>query len=266
MGTVRQRAGFYRYAGTHLRAYFPTLPHRGQFNRLLRRHRDAVTRFGLFLGQQAARRPAYEALDCTAAVVRHAKRRGRGWLAGRADVGWSNRLGWYCGFHVLTAATPCGAITGFGAGPASANDRLLAETFFALRAAPDPRLPSAGTPPARHGGYAYLADSGFAGHEWEPRWQAAYGARVVCAPQRGSRRHRAWPKPLRRWLASLRQIVETVHDRLLHAFRLDRERPHALSGFLARLGAKVALHNFCLTLNQRLGRPPLAVADLIDWP
>jgi len=30
------------------------------------------------------------------------------------------------------------------------------------------------------------------------------------------------------------------------------------------LAAKAALHNFCIWLNQRLGRPNLAFADLID--
>src|SRR5258707_816231 len=26
--------------------------------------------------------------------------RGTGWLAGQVDIGWSNRLGWYEGFHL----------------------------------------------------------------------------------------------------------------------------------------------------------------------
>ena len=57
--------------------------------------------------------------------------------------------------------------------------------------------------------------------------------------------------------------METVYERLEHTFRLDRERPHSLSGFRARLAATAALHNFCIWLNQQLGRPSLAFADLI---
>ena len=60
-------------------------------------------------------------------------------------------------------------------------------------------------------------------------------------------------------------MVETVHAKLQHTFRLDRERPHALSGLQARLAAKSALHNFCLWLNEHLGRPRLAFTDLVDW-
>lgn len=43
---------FYRYACRHLRPAFPTLPARSQFNRLVRRHHDAIVAFALALGQQ----------------------------------------------------------------------------------------------------------------------------------------------------------------------------------------------------------------------
>jgi hypothetical protein len=60
----------------------------------------------------------YEALDTSAMpvgdAVRDAKRRGEGWLAGQADIGWSNSLGWYEGFRLLVAVDSTGVITGFG--------------------------------------------------------------------------------------------------------------------------------------------------------
>jgi hypothetical protein len=65
-------------------------------------------------------------------------------LPGLADIGWSNRLGWYEGFHLLLAVNPLGMITGFGFGPASTKDHHLAETFFALRRHPHPGLASVG--------------------------------------------------------------------------------------------------------------------------
>src|SRR5437868_9958770 len=73
---------FYRWALHHLRAAFPGLPDRGQFNRLMRSHRDTITAFGLYLVElMQAQNCCYEALDSTAAVTRDAKRRGTGWLA-----------------------------------------------------------------------------------------------------------------------------------------------------------------------------------------
>ena len=252
---------FYRYARRRLGALFPTLPDRAQFNRSVRAHLDAITAVAQALGRGLAvgDERAFEVLDGTGVRTRNAKRRGAGWLCGQADIGWCTRVGWYEGLRLLLSVTPHGAITGWGIGPASTNDRTLADTFFAVRAQPEPRLPEVGRPVSD----CYVADMGFAGQEREKRWRQESGAVVICPPQTGSKR--AWPKPLKRWLAGIRQIVETVNDRLLTACRLDRERPHALDGLRARLAAKVGLHNFCLRLNHTLGRPSLAVADLIDW-
>jgi hypothetical protein len=86
---------------------------------------------------------------------------------------------------------------------------------------------------------------------------------VICPPYRSAAR--TWPKPLRRWLSSLRQIIASVNTKLLTTFRLEHERPHALDGSSARLAAKTALHNSCCWLNQHLGRPTLAFADLLGW-
>lgn len=258
---IPSERAFYRYAEHHLKTAFPSLPDRSQFNRLQRAYRDGISAFGLFLvALMKAQQCSYEALDSTAAVTRDAKRRGTGWLAGQADIGWSNRLGWYEGFHLLLSVTPTGVITGFGFGSASTHDQMLAQTLFALRVHPSPRVLSAGSPAQG----AYVADKGFAGEKPHRRWRQQHQVQVITPPHQSSRRER-WPKPLRRWLASLRQIIETVNDKLLNTLRLARERPHDITGFQARLAAKVSLHNFCIWLNGQLERVPLAFADLIDW-
>ena len=54
----------------------------------------------------------------------------------------------------------------------------------------------------------------------------------------------------------MRQLVETVYEKLAHTFHLDRERSHDLSGFQARLaGSELAstsepllLHNWLLRM------------------
>jgi DDE family transposase len=216
--------------------------------------------FGLFLVEQMqAQRCLYEALDSSGIPTHDAKRRGTGWLAGAADIGWSTRIGWYEGFHLLTSITPAGVITGFGFAPASCNDRTLADTFFAARQHPSSRLPRVGA--AARG--VYVADKGFAGDQLHGRGPAQYGTEVISPPHQRSKLR--WSKDWRRWLAGLRQIIETIYEKLLNTFRLARERPHALDGFQARLAAKVALHNFCIWLNGQLRREPLAFADLLAW-
>ena len=251
---------FYRYAEEHLQVAFPTLPERSQFNRLLRLYADDIEQMAVKLGQMmAGDAHLYQALDASAMPVRDVKRRGHGWLAGAADIGWSNNIGWYEGFSLLTAVEPSGVITGFCFAPASTADQPLAETFFAVRAYPDPRLKSVGS--AISG--TYVADKGFEGAENHRRWLEDYDAEVIHPPKRNSRK--PWSKRLRQWVASIRQIVETVYDKLFNTFGLWRERAHDLQGLRARLAARVALHNFCIWLNDQLGRPRLKFADLMGW-
>jgi hypothetical protein len=123
---------------------------------------------------------------------------------------------------------------------------------------PHPELPSVGCPALG----PYVVDKGFEGRANQGPWWQTYKAQVICPLKRHSKT--PWPKALRRWLAGVRQIVETVDEKLAHTFRLDRERPHDLSGFQARLAAKMALHNFCIWLNEQLSRPRLAFTDLVD--
>jgi hypothetical protein len=255
---------FYRWANRHLQSAFPKLPTRPQFNRLQRQNYQIMIYFLLSLVEQIEPTGcAYEALDATGVATRASKRRGSGHLAGLTDIGYSNRLGWYHGFHLLVSATPQGVITGYGFGPGSLKDQTLAETFFGLRATNASLLPSVGNAKSEY----YVLDKGFEGQPRHVHWRDDYGAKVVCAPKRSRNplTEPKWPKALRRWLASVRQIIETVNDKLVHAFRLERERPHDLIGFMARLAAKVALHNFCFWLNRQLERPGLAFAELIDW-
>jgi len=250
----------YRYIRRHFLSAFPTLPDRAQWNRLIRGCRDEIARFLVYLASLLrAGHDDYEILDTTGIRTRNIKRRGRGWLADQACIGKCTRLGWFEGFRLLLAVSPIGAITGLGFGAGSAKDQPLAETLFALRADPDARVPSAGEPACGD----YIADSGFTGALNAMRWSAEYGAWLECVPQ--SELHNPDWKRYRRWLASLRQIIETVNDRLLDTFRLDKERPHDITGFQARLAAKAALHNFCIWLNVQSGRAPLAFADLMDW-
>jgi hypothetical protein len=258
----RGERAFYRYARRYLRGAFPRLPDRGQYNRHLRRAHAALVAVGQHLAWLLdAPHCPYEALDAMGLVTRNCRRRGRGLLAGQAHKGWCSRLGWFWGFHLLTAVTPCGAITGYGLSATTVSDQARADTFLAVRHTPQAALPEVG----RSASGVYVADTGCEGRAWWHRWATCYRAQVITPPKANETRSRCWPQALRRAHAGLRQIVETVNDRLLTVFGLEHERPHAVDGLRARLAAKVALHNFCLWLNVQLGRPPLAFADLVDW-
>lgn len=256
----RSERDFYRFAEQRLRSLFPGLPSRPQYNRQVRQWAGLIAEVGALLGHQLAATAPYEVIDTTAVPLRNAKRRGATWLDGISDIGWSSRLGWYEGIHLLTCATPSGVLTGIGAGPASVNDRPLAETFFAVRQQPQPAVPSIG--PAL--GDVYLADTGFGGQAVERRWHDHYGVTLICPPQ-ADRQTRRWSSALRAWLKRHRLIIETVHARLLRWFRLEHNRPHTLAGALAMLAATMNLHNVTIWLNRRHGRPDLAIAEVFGW-
>lgn len=187
---------FHRHAERDLRSLFPGLPGRDRFNRLVRTCGATLTAFAVHLGQELAvgDERSFEAIDGTGLTTRNAKRRGAGWLFGQADIGWCTRLGWYEGLRLLVSVTPSGVVAGWGVGPASTNDRVLAETFFAVRAEALPPLPSVGVPTSDR----YVADMGFSGKACQARWAATYGAVVVSPPQTGSKR--VWSKPWKTWL------------------------------------------------------------------
>ena len=87
---------------------------------------------------------------------------------------------------MLTATDPTRVVTGFCFGAASTADQRLAETFFAVRAAPNGRLISAGAPCPG----PYVADKGFEVTQNHRRWLEDYGACVIhprpnATPERG---------------------------------------------------------------------------------
>jgi hypothetical protein len=249
--------GFYRFAEECLRSAFPGLPDRTRYNRLARGERDTIAQLSRHLAASLrCRDECFEVIDCSAVPVRERRRRGNSWLLGDADIGKSTRLGWFYGFRLLLAVTAAGVISGYCFSAGSQNDRQLAEAFFALRASAPDAVASIGRPVPG----VYLADKGFAGKKWLPRWLEAYHAAVIAQGQT-----QQWSRTLRRWLAHYRQIVETVFEKLHNVFALQKERPHRLDGFQMRLSAKVALHNICIAINRSLGRVDLATADLLGW-
>jgi hypothetical protein len=264
-GTFRSERAFYRYAQHHLREAFPTLPTRAQFNRLSRAEEPLIRHFFTTLAAEltSSSTPPYEIVDATAVPTRNVRRHGLGWLTGEADVGKSRRLGWYQGFSLLTVVTPEGVLTGFGFAPASTKEALLADTFLTARHDPAALRERAALAVGPTRPDYYIADGGFESSERQQRWWTAYETALIAPPRRTARA--SWPKPLRRWLATLRQLIETVHDKLHDVFRLSVDRPHALRGARTRIAAMAALHNFCIWLNRQLGRPDLAFVDLVDW-
>jgi hypothetical protein len=92
-----------------------------------------------------------------------------------------------------------------------------------------PRAYRVGTPDGKvHGHYEFaLADDDHEKDPINPRehpvCQRLRVASLLLATERHSGISTSRPKRRRRWMAVVRQVVETVYDKLYHPFRLDRE-------------------------------------------
>lgn len=252
---------FWRFAQFRLRGLFPNLCHRSQFNRASRRMNPVTAAFFQHLADLLGSREClYEIIDRFGVVTRRSGRRGMGWLPDYTDKGLCSRIGFFHGVQVLSAVTPAGVITGFGIAAGSTKDQPMAGEFFRLRMRPSLSMPWTGRPAASQ---IYIADKGFSGPSRHKEWFLETGAVLTCAPQKGHAE--PWPPLWLRAIATMRQMVETVHDKLLHRFRLQDERPHDITGLFTRLCAKSALHNACIWINRKLGRADLEFATLLGW-
>lgn len=253
--------GFWRFAQSRLRGTFPNLCHRSQFNRASRRLTPVTAAFFQNLAELlGSRQCLYEVIDRFGVATRRSGRRGIGWLPEYTDKGLCSRIGFFHGVQVLSCVTPTGVITGFGVAAGSTKDQPMAGELFRFRASPQRSMPWIGRPAASQ---VYLGDKGFSGPARHEEWFLRTGAVMTCAPQKGHAE--PWPALWERAITSMRQIVETVHEKLLRRFRLQDERPHDITGLFARLCAKSALHNVCIWINRCLGRPDLAFATLLGW-
>ena len=118
-GRFASERDFFRFAQQRLRAAFPTLPNRTQFNRLLRRHQAAIVAFDLSLREETD----LELLDLSAAPVRDRRRRGRSWVAGKADYGYSSREGTFPVFTCSCPSVPKASFAGSPSGQAPPRNR-----------------------------------------------------------------------------------------------------------------------------------------------
>jgi hypothetical protein len=252
---------FWRFAQSQLRCAFPQLCDRSQFNRASRRLTPVTAAFFQHLAEVLGSREClYEVIDRFGVATRRSGRRGIGWLPEYTDKGLCSRIGFFHGVQVLSCVTRTGIITGFGVAAGSTKDQPMAGELFRYRKQPHWSMPWIGRPAASQ---VYLSDKGFSGPKRHVEWFLETEAVLTCAPQKGH--GTPWPQLHERAIASMRQIVETVHEKLLRKFRLQNERPHDITGLFSKLCAKSALHNACIWMNRQLGRADLAFTELLGW-
>src|SRR5947209_4316778 len=281
--------GFVRYVRAHWQAYFPRMLSQSAFNRRVRDLTHVLETLGPTLASQITSSlvpgAVYEVLDGVPVPVMRRCRGERHRLFGdEAGVGRGGTdREWYYGMRLLTVVNSQGLITGFVLGPASTDERWLADAVLRWRVnptAPPPSLEdlnpilgawkrrdqrrgptgplssqwSAGLPPR----LPVLADLGFRGEAWQAHWRDHYGVLVVTErvyeAVTDEQQRQQWSD----WLHAHRQLSETVNDLLDRVLHLKAHRARTFAGLRARIGAKVAACNLLIACNAQADRPLFA--------
>lgn len=283
----RSERGVVRWMDQHGRAWFPQMLGRSAFNARVRQL------WGLFIRLQQTvagwlNQPtdAYECVDSVPLVAMssgQAKRETGHWLW-ESQVGHGGtRGGFFVGDHLLASISPRGVVTGWLVGNAAINDRWLLSAFLSARAGQPEGVPSPAAsharradrplPPVGHIGafqavgaslaHTYLADRGFNSRRWRTLWAKRYAATVLSVPPVNDPERAAWSRQACLWLASHRQIVDTVFGWLSTVFDFQRLNAHSRWGQYTRLAAILAAYHLGLWLNHCLARPLGALGTLL---
>jgi hypothetical protein len=279
--------GVVRWMQCHGRGWFPRMLGRSAFNERVRQL------WGLFIRLQQVvagwlNQPTdvYECLDAVPLVAMsngQAKREAGHWLW-ESQVGHGGTSGsFFVGDHLLASVTARGVVTGWLVGNADINDRWLLTAFLSARAgqpelvapptATHARHADRATPPVGHIGAfqavgqtrtgLYLADRGFNSRRWHSLWATRYGATVLSVPSSNDPDRAAWSRQACLFLASHRQIIDTVFGWLNQVFAFEHLNAHSRWGQYTRIAAKLAAYHLGLWFNQSLGRPLGALETLL---
>lgn len=277
--------GFVRYMQAHGKVMFPQMLERSAFNRRVRYLWGALVRLQQVVAEELEGADiVYECVDCCPlpAFSSGQALKDKGHWLWESTIGRGGTRGkFFYGDHLLLATHQGGAVTGWATATASIQDRWLMEALLSARAgqpqlsgpAHRPRASRAqhAVPPVGHVGPVqaagsskprpYVADKGFNGQRWIDHWRSEYDAHVIAVPPNND--PHPWPPALKTWLASTRQLIETVFATLYRVFAIDRINAHSRWGFYARIAAKLAAFNLALFINRLLNRPLFAIETLL---
>jgi hypothetical protein len=284
-GSERQ---FVAWAAKHWRTYFPRLVSQSAFNRRARQLYGVLAGLSDWIRQAVERQldgsSAYQVIDgVPVPLMRRCRGRRQRCFGSEADFGHGGSdQELYYGVKVLAAVDSAGFMTGWVVGPASTEERWLAEALFTWRQQPTAPTPTADDlasvlgPSHRSGGARLgprgpvrgrlsagrpfdgpsLADLGLRGAAWRQHWRADLAATVLLKSDYlpGPEQERAIRGFNRR-----RHAIETTFSTLESVFRLKFPRARTFWGLLTRLAAKASAYNLAVAINHLWARPTYAL-------
>lgn len=153
-------------------------------------------------------------------------------------------LGKFLGFRGSVITTAYGLPVDFAISTANMDDREVL-----------PLLCERGTYPV------ILGDKGYISEEVETDLRETYN--VCLLPTRRKNQKEQYPERFQKLHAKIRRRVETTISQLTNQFQVSRIRARTHWGFRTRLSNKFAGFTLGVFLNQCLGRPLMALKDVI---
>ena len=88
--------------------------------------------------------------------------------------------------------------------------------------------------------------------------------RMMTLPRKNQKKQ--LPKPVRRMINAVRQIIETVNGQLGEQFHIETNHAHTFWGLCARLYTKLTAHTLCIYINRLLGKPDFLQIKSLAFP
>ena len=235
---------FLRHASAHLRHLFPYVPGQSGYNKRLRRgaaQLHAVLR--LLAGESESFFDDTWLVDSTPIECGRSRETAkRSDLVGFAGYGYcASHSRYFWGLRLHLVCTPAGLPITFALASPKADEReVLADL---LKSEP-------GLLESRHG-QVILADKGYRSHELEELLQRQ-GAVLIRPAMAGEA-----PRPGRRLLKPLRQIIESVNDTLKGQLDLERHGGRTVAGVVTRVLQRLLALTAAIWHNERIGSRPV---------
>ena len=212
-------ARFIRYAKTHLRAWFPYIPHRAGYNKRLRRSRLLLQHVTTHLARMT---PSWWddvwLVDSTPIECGHSRQtQQRSDLAGWAAYGYTashHRYFWGLRLHLIAA--PSGLPIAYALTPAAADERNTCLDMIRHNRLTRP-------------GQTLIADKGYRRAEFEQQLHQA--GITLIRPQLKTEK----PRPYQQYLQPFRQTIESIIQTLKNQLGLDRHGGRTQPGVAARI-------------------------------
>lgn len=234
------------------RDLFPNIPSRSRFNRRRRHLMFAINTIRRIVLQTLdvaqAKTHVIDSLPIPAIHFHLVPSSKNDWEAYGARYGRvSTKKQTIFGYKLHMLVTVDGVIIDFELAGANASDLKVGQELL-----------------ENHTDIMVLGDKGYISQEVASTLADQFRIRLITLPRRNQKKQ--LNRDTRRFINSVRQIIETVNGQLTDQFNIEKNYAHSFSGLAARLYTKLAAHTICIYINRMLGRTEFLQIKRLAFP